>query len=275
MKTNLLSRISTFALAGLVVALVFGCSKNQVPQTEAPQKPAFASAEKTSFDEVTSQLDPGGNFYMYLGTAQWLENLSAKTEKWKESVSSMPGITDDQHEKINQAFNVLGHVIQDSGIQDLSGVGASSIEIEPGLYRDKAVLHHYPDKGSGFLWQIAGKSPHPLDGLDLLPKILPWPFLWMPMCHCSGPSYKRKPPTPAFPALRIDCNNFPAEFEEQDRYQMGPISQFARWRIRDCPHARPSNNVPVPYPPSNAMDDSRARPDARRQGQRRHHFQSH
>src|SRR5215468_1413702 len=37
---------------------------------------AWVSAEKTSFKEVTSQLDPGGNLYLYLGTAQWLEGLS-------------------------------------------------------------------------------------------------------------------------------------------------------------------------------------------------------
>jgi hypothetical protein len=41
--------------------------------------------------------------------------------------------------------------VNDSGIQDATGLGLSSVEIEPGLYRNKALLHHYPGKGDGFL----------------------------------------------------------------------------------------------------------------------------
>lgn len=41
--------------------------------------------------------------------------------------------------------------MNDSGIQDATGLGLSSVEIEPGLYRNKALLHHYPGKGDGFL----------------------------------------------------------------------------------------------------------------------------
>ncbi|HEY1789626.1 MAG TPA: hypothetical protein VGJ73_15820 [Verrucomicrobiae bacterium] len=253
MKTNLLSRISTFALAGLVVALTFGCSKSEAPQNQPPQKSTVVSAEKTSFNEVTSQLDPGGNFYMYLGTAQWLENLSSKTEQWRDVFTSMPGITDDQHEKINQAFNILGHVIQDSGIQDLSGVGASSIEIEPGLYRDKAVLHHYPDKGDGFLWQLAGKSPHPLDGLDLLPNDTALalfmdadvPLLWTVA--------QREAANSGIPGAQDRLQKFPAEFENKtgikwDQFLHSLGGEFGLILTLDD-----SNNVIIPYPPSNPM----------------------
>ncbi|MGH8024012.1 MAG: hypothetical protein ACRED1_10550, partial [Limisphaerales bacterium] len=91
MKANHISTLSKFALAGLTIALIFGCSKSQEPQTAT-----FVSVQKTSFNEVTSQLDSGGNFYMYLGTAQWLENLSSKTEHWREAFISMPGVTDEQ-----------------------------------------------------------------------------------------------------------------------------------------------------------------------------------
>jgi hypothetical protein len=33
---------------------------------------------KTSFDAVTSRLDPGGSVFVYLNTAQWLDGLSTK-----------------------------------------------------------------------------------------------------------------------------------------------------------------------------------------------------
>lgn len=249
MKSNRVSRLSTFPLAVLLLVLAFGCSKNQ-----APQKPAIVSAEKTSFDEVTSQLDPGGNFYMYLGTAQWLENLSTNTEHWQDALSSMPGLTDAQHEKINQAFTVVNHVIQDSGIQDLSGVGASSIEIEPGLYRNKAVLHHYPGKGNGFLWQIAGKSPHPLDGLDLLPSDTALalfmdadvPLLWTVAQQEAANS--------GIPGAQDSLQKLPAQFEEKtgikwDQFLKSLGGEFGIVLTLDA-----SNNVTIPFPPTSPTE---------------------
>lgn len=130
------------------------------------QNPAIA---KTSFNEVTSQLDPGGDFYMYLGTAQWLAHLSTKVEGWRQMVLNMPDAKPEDTTNINKAFDVVGHVIQDSGIQNLSGLGVSSVEVEPGLYRTKVLLHHYPEQGDGFLWKLCGGAPHPLTGLNLLP----------------------------------------------------------------------------------------------------------
>ena len=245
MKKTLLSCISIFALGGLVAALVFGCSKSEKP---------VVSAEKTSFDEVTSQLDPGGNFYMYLGTAQWVANLSAKIEQWKESANSMPSVSDEQREKINQAFNLVDHLVADSGIQDLSGVGASSIEIEPGLYRDKAVLHHYPDKGNGFLWHLAGKSPHPLDGLDLLPTDTALalftdadvPLLWTVA--------QQEATNSGIPGAQDRLQDLPAEFETKtgikwDQFLNSLGGEFGLILTLDS-----SNSVTVPYPPTNPMN---------------------
>ena len=81
----------------------------------------------------------------------------------------MPDIKDEDRANIDKAFGVVTRLIKDSGIEDVSGFGLSSIEIEKGLYRNKALLHHYPGKGDGFLWNFLGKQPHDLTGLDLLP----------------------------------------------------------------------------------------------------------
>ena len=76
-KNHLFILTTTFVLLGLLVMLNYGCGKKETPSTG--QKGAtVVSAEKTSFNEVTSQLDAGGNFYLYLGTAQWLDGLSTK-----------------------------------------------------------------------------------------------------------------------------------------------------------------------------------------------------
>jgi hypothetical protein len=118
--------------------------------------PAIVSVDKTSFAEVTSQLDPGGNFYLYLGTAQWLERLSKRTEGWRQKVETMPNLKAEDRANLDKAFDLLSSVITDSGVENISGVGMSSIEIEKGLYRNKLLLHHYPGKGDGFLWKLCG-----------------------------------------------------------------------------------------------------------------------
>ena len=136
-----------------------------------PGKPSPAvPVEKTSFTEVTSQLDPGGNFYLYLGTAQWLDGLDTKVGAWRQLFTAMPGLNTENAANVNKAFDIAVRLIKDSGIEDVSGVGMSSVEIEKGMYRNKALLYHYPGKGDGFLWRLTGQETHPLTGLDFLPE---------------------------------------------------------------------------------------------------------
>jgi len=163
--------VAATAGAGLILALLAGCGKN-ASQTEIPGAPpatAVVAAEKNSFTEVTSHLDTGGNLYLYLGTAQWLDGLSAKAGAWRGTLESLPGVKDQDRDNMLHGFDLLTNVIKDSGIEDVSGFGMSSVEFELGLYRTKTVLHHYPGRGTGLIWTAFGTQPHTLDGLDLLP----------------------------------------------------------------------------------------------------------
>src|SRR5579862_9870871 len=128
-------------LAGILVTLNYGCGKKPAPG--AGSGSPVVSVEKTSFTEVTSQLDPGGNFYLYLGTAQWLDGLSARVSAWRQTFVSMPNLKPEDTTNVNKAFDVVTGVIKDSGIENVSGVGMSSVEIEKGIFRNKALLHHY------------------------------------------------------------------------------------------------------------------------------------
>ena len=156
-KNRLFIYAPAMVLLGLVATFNYGCGKKEAPTagqnpTTTGQKGAvIVSAEKTSFNEVTSQLDAGGNFYLYLGTAQWLDGLSTKVSGWQQVFESMPELKADDRAKVDKAFGIATRLIKDSGVEDISGVGLSSIEIEKGLYRNKMLLHHYPGKGSGFL----------------------------------------------------------------------------------------------------------------------------
>jgi type II secretory pathway pseudopilin PulG len=126
-------------------------------------------AEKSSFYEVTSQLNKGGNFYLYLSTEKFIKvvddfavNLRAILEK--EMAGS--GDTETQGLKI---FDFIYGLVKKSGMMEISGVGISSIPIEQGLTHSRFVVHHYKDKGTGLIWQMAENTPRDLAELKLLP----------------------------------------------------------------------------------------------------------
>ena len=166
MKRNCFAVITLSIAAAAFIGC--GCHKNESSMGEAP-KAAEASAEKNSFKEVTSKLDAGGNLYFYLSTEEWLDGLSDKMAGWREFPKSIPGISDDDQKNIAKGFDVGTSLIKNSGIEDISGVGISSLALDKGFYRTKFVLHHYKGKDSGYLWKLMGTSPHPLNGLDFLP----------------------------------------------------------------------------------------------------------
>lgn len=162
-----------FITLGMVTGIILGngCGQQNAPSGEAPKAAAGAevSATKNSFQAVTSKLDTGGNLYFYLSTEQWLNGLSQKVDDWRGLADTFPDLQADDRKNVGKVFDVVTSLIQKSGVEDVSGVGMSSIEREKGFYHSKFILHHYPSKGTGFLWTMFGKTPHTLNGLELLP----------------------------------------------------------------------------------------------------------
>ena len=148
------------------------CHKNETPapspESSAAKKPGIISAEKTSFDEVTAKLNPGGNLFAYLDTDQILRGLSNRISATSNFVTSLPTIPSDQRDHAAQIFGALDGLAHNSGIDEISGLGMSSIAREPGFYFGKLVVYHYPGQNHGVLWSLFGAAPHPLD-TDLLP----------------------------------------------------------------------------------------------------------
>jgi hypothetical protein len=155
------------ALAGISFVSLPGCKPKGAPPSKIKSL-GIDSAETTSFKEVTSKLDTGGSFYLYLSTEAWLKDLSGKVEKWRAMAESVPDLQ-DKRDVVDNAFNIGTKLIKDSGIEDISGLGMSSIAREPGMYYNKMIVHHYSGQGNGFIWTMFGKEPHELDGLNLLP----------------------------------------------------------------------------------------------------------
>lgn len=129
-------------------------------------RPAVASAEKTSFAEVTAQLDPGGDYYVYLNTGRIIKNVGTYMDMVKKMVRGNEAAASDETEK---ALTFLGKLIVDAGIGEIDGFGASSVSMENGLSHSKVVLHHGKGKNTGLLWQVMGNEPHAQPELDNLP----------------------------------------------------------------------------------------------------------
>jgi type II secretory pathway pseudopilin PulG len=127
------------------------------------------SAVRNSFSDVTSHLEPGGNLYLYLSTEEWFTSLSTQLAQMRDFVNSVPATSAADKRDADRLFTVLGNLVRDSGIEEISGFGMSSVAVEKGLFRSKAILHHYRGKNTGYLWSMFGKQPHTLDGLNLLP----------------------------------------------------------------------------------------------------------
>jgi hypothetical protein len=246
-KTNLLLSVPALVLIGALVLLNYGCGKKEAP-TAGPKGAVIASAVKTSFNEATAQLDPGGDFYLYLGTAQWLEGLSTKIGHWREKVAAMPSLKPEDAVNVNKAFDIVTRLIADSGLEDISGLGLSSVEIEKGLFRNKALLHHYPGKGAGFLWQFGGKEPHALTGLDLLPadtvlaifSDADLPLLWTVA--------KKEVASADLPQAQAWLEKFPAVFEQKTRLKWDAFLNSLGGEFGFVLTLDPSNSIPIPLP---------------------------
>ncbi len=172
MNARVLNLVKISLLAA-TAALFAGCNNKGSSPESTPSSSAggaITSAEKNSFKEVTAKLDKGGNFYLYLSTEQVLGKLSQAITTYSNVFTQLPTVPEMGRERIARIFEVINNVIKDSGIEQISGLGISSIAREKGLYYNKFILHHYAGQADGVIWTAFGKAAHPLKELDLLPE---------------------------------------------------------------------------------------------------------
>jgi hypothetical protein len=157
MKKRTFFLTACLAVVGLVLVftLAQGC------------KGGVKSSVKTSFDDVTSKLDEGGNIYLYVSTERVIKamdefagQLRAMIEKEHAGPGDTEGIV---------LFDFIYGLIKKSGFTEISGVGFSSVSMDGGLNHSKLVLHHYKDKGTGLIWQLTDPKPHSMEMLKMLP----------------------------------------------------------------------------------------------------------
>lgn len=139
------------------------------PAAPAPAAAQLVPARQTSFGEVTRQLDAGGSVYAYLATDQWLAGLSTNLAQLRELVENLPGISGTEQENVQRGFDLATRAVAGSGIENLTGVGISGVQLTSELHRTKLILHHAKGQGDGLLWNLLGAKPHALNGLTWLP----------------------------------------------------------------------------------------------------------
>jgi hypothetical protein len=124
------------------------------------------SAVDNTFWQVTSQLDKGGESFVYLHTEQISKVLQAVLESLGKNVAALP---ESGQAQARQGLDMMGLMFKGYGLDEISGLGFSSFAVKPGLHRVRIVLHHRPGMNKGLLWNMAGPAARPLDEMDLLP----------------------------------------------------------------------------------------------------------
>jgi hypothetical protein len=257
-NTHICTHAPVIALAGLIAVLNSGCGQKETGTSEpkplpGQKAPAIVSAEKTSFDAVTSKLDPGGSIYVYLSTQQWLDGLSTNASNLRQIFIGMPELNDQTRANINKGFDIGTRLIKESGIEDISGVGMSGIASEKGLYRSKTFVHHYPGKGTGFLWNVLGKQPHPLTGLDLLPTnvvLAAFSDLDLPLTWSFIQKHVNQS---GFPQAQEWLNKLPAGFEQLTQLKLDQVLASLGGEYGFVITFDESKMIPIPMPGSGSL----------------------
>lgn len=121
----------------------------------------------SSFQEVTSQLDPGGSFYLYAGTDQflkWLDDLFRYLLS-PEVIATMG----ENPQKAVAGVQWLQKMLLASGIMSIDGIGISSLPMTADLHHSTLVIHRSAYKNDELISQWTQPSPRPLESLRLLP----------------------------------------------------------------------------------------------------------
>jgi hypothetical protein len=123
------------------------------------------SAENNTYWQVTAKLDQGGEAFGYLHTERIMAAFMQFMANLQKNLAPAAGGGQD---KMAQAFNVLNMLFKGYGLEEISGLGYSSITLKPGLHRNRMVIYHHPGRDQGLIWNISGPSPRYLDEMDML-----------------------------------------------------------------------------------------------------------
>ncbi len=163
-KTNILVVIGVIIGSIILIFNLSQCTSNSEAAGER-----ISSAKKTSFNEVTARLNPGGSLYLYVSTEGLVKAVDEFAQNLRKILETQLSKSPEQNKEALTIYDFVYALIKKSGLMEISGIGVSSIAMEEHLNHSKVVVHHYKDKGKGLIWELMQASPHELTALKMLP----------------------------------------------------------------------------------------------------------
>ena len=134
-----------------------------------PTLPVVAGDSTNTFAAVTKHLDSGGTFFFYLSTQQaqnWVQTVLDESGEFLEQLA--PNLGPDAG-MVPTGFGIAKSLYNGTGLDSIDGIGVSTKEMEDGLKRNVAIIHHDPACGDGVLWKAFGSAPHDIAAMKLMP----------------------------------------------------------------------------------------------------------
>lgn len=163
-KTNI-----SLVTVALIWAVLLIFNLNQCTSAQETEGERLPPAKKTSFYEVTAQLNPGGSLYLYASTEGFIKAVEEFANKLRKIIETQISSSPEENKKVVQIFDFVYGLIKKTGLMEISGIGVSSIALEEHLNHSKIIVHHYKEKAKGLIWQLLEGNPRELDELDMLP----------------------------------------------------------------------------------------------------------
>jgi type II secretory pathway pseudopilin PulG len=163
-KINILLTITVIIGSVILILNLNQCSS----KIEAAGEP-IKSAKKTSFNEVTANLDPGGSLYLYVSTEGLVKAVDEFVQNLRRLLETKLSESPEENKEVLAIYDFVYALIKKSGLMEISGIGVSSIALDEQLNHSKVVVHHYKDKGKGLIWELLQGGPHELTALKMLP----------------------------------------------------------------------------------------------------------
>ncbi len=252
-NTRLLSFMSALALAGVLALANSGCGKKNTPRPACrpwagQTAPRLSRWKKPASTKSRRNWIPAEIFTFISARRSGWTICPARSAHGGRPFNAIPGLQPEDSARAGKVFDIVVRLIKDSGIEDVSGVGMSSVEIEKGMYRDKMLLHHYSGKGDGFLWQLAGGEPHPLTGLDFLPADTAMAFFSDADLPLLWNVVKKEVAKADLPQAQQWLDNLPVQFNRATQIKWDAFLDSLGGEFGLVITLDPDNNLTLPLP---------------------------
>lgn len=165
-----MKKINILLVIGVIIgSIILIFNLNQCTSNSEAAGERISSAKKTSFNEVTARLNPGGSLYLYVSTEGLVKAVDEFAQNLRKVLETQLSKSPEENKEALTIYDFVYVLIKKSGMMEISGIGVSSIALEENLNHSKVVVHHYKDKGKGLIWELMQASPHELTALKMLP----------------------------------------------------------------------------------------------------------